>query len=83
MHIKKETATDYEAVYSVVKRAFESAEHADGNEQDLVNALRKGDAFIPELSLVAEDEKGTLVGHVLLSKQRFFLPVAPMNKKTK
>ena len=49
MHIRKETATDYEIVYSVVKRAFESAEHADGNEQDLVNALRKGDAFIPEL----------------------------------
>ena len=46
MHIRKETATDYEAVYAVVKRAFESAEHADGNEQDLVNALRKGDAFI-------------------------------------
>lgn len=54
MHIRKETATDYEAVYSVVKHAFESAEQADGNEQDLVNALRKGDAFIPELSLVAE-----------------------------
>lgn len=47
MYIRQETTTDYEVVYSVVKRAFESAEHADGNEQDLVNALRKGDAFLP------------------------------------
>ena len=30
MHIRKETATDYEAVYSVVKRAFESAEQRAG-----------------------------------------------------
>ena len=56
MLIRKETAADYDAVYSVVKRAFENAEHSDGNEQDLVNALRKGNAFIPELSLVAESE---------------------------
>ena len=67
MHIRKETATDYEAVYSVVKRAFESAEHADGNEQDLVNALRKGDAFIPELSLVAEAD-GKIVGHIMFTR---------------
>ena len=69
MHIRKETATVYEAVYAVVKRAFESAEHADGNEQDLVNALRKGDAFIPELSLVAEID-GKIVGHIMFTKLR-------------
>ena len=57
MHIRKETATDYEAVYSVVKRAFESAEHADGNEQDLVN----------ELSLVAEAD-GKIVGHIMFTR---------------
>ncbi|MBM6939716.1 N-acetyltransferase [Pseudoflavonifractor phocaeensis] len=67
MHIRKETATDYEIVYSVVKRAFENAEHADGNEQDLVNALRKGDAFIPELSLVAEAD-GKIVGHIMFTR---------------
>lgn len=67
MNIRKEAATDYETVYSVVKRAFESAEHTDGNEQDLVNALRKGDAFIPELSLVAEVD-GKIVGHIMFSK---------------
>ena len=67
MHLRRETAMDYEAVYCVVKRAFERAEHADGTEQDLVNALRKGDAFIPELSLVAEAD-GKIVGHILFTK---------------
>lgn len=67
MIIRKENSKDYEFVYTVVKNAFESAEHADGNEQDLVNALRKGDAFIPELSLVAEID-GNIVGHIMFTK---------------
>ena len=40
MLIRKEEPKDYEIVYSIVKNAFDSAEHSDGNEQDLVNALR-------------------------------------------
>ena len=56
MKIRKETSTDYDKVYQVIQQAFEQAEHADGNEADLVTALRKGSAFIPELSLVAEIE---------------------------
>lgn len=36
--------------------AFATAEYSDGNEHDLVNALRKGEAFIPDLSLVAETD---------------------------
>ena len=82
MHIRKEISTDYETVYSVVKRAFESAEHADGNEQDLVNALRKGDAFIPELSLVAEVD-GKIVGHIMFTKAtvdgKTVLALAPLS----
>ncbi len=67
MYIRKETTADYSAVYLVVKRAFERAEHTDGNEQDLVNALRKSEAFIPELSLVAEVD-GKIVGHIMFTK---------------
>lgn len=69
MMIRKEDATDYETIYSVVKKAFDNAEHADGNEPDLVNALRKGNAFIPELSLVAEID-GEIVGHILFTKAK-------------
>lgn len=67
MLIRKEKASDYETVYSVVKAAFNGAEHSDGNEHHLVNALRKSDAFIPELSLVAETD-GRLAGHILFTR---------------
>lgn len=65
--IRQETSADYEAVYQVVKAAFASAEHSDGNEQDLVTALRHGNSFIPALSFVAECE-GKIVGHILFTK---------------
>ena len=50
MQIRKEALPDYDTVYNVVQQAFKQAEHADGSEADLVTALRKGSAFIPELS---------------------------------
>lgn len=67
MFIRQEEAKDYKSIYSVVKAAFDSAEQSDGTEPDLVNALRKSDAFIPELSLVAEID-GKIVGHILFTK---------------
>lgn len=67
MWIRQETCKDYEEVYSVVKTAFDHAEHSDGKEPELVNALRKSDAFIPELSLVAEMD-GKIVGHIMFTK---------------
>ena len=67
MLIRRENESDYERIYDVVKAAFESAEHADGNEQEMVNALRNGDSYISELSLVAEID-GIIVGHVMFTK---------------
>lgn len=67
MIIRQERPEDYDAVYHVIKEAFENAEHTDGNEQNLVVELRKSKSFIPELSLVAvEGEK--IVGHILFTK---------------
>lgn len=66
MEIRKEGPKDYTEIYEVVKMAFNSAEHADGNEQDLVNELRTGDSYIPQLSLVAE-ENGKIVGHIMFT----------------
>lgn len=67
LEIRKEAKQDYEEVYKIIKEAFASAEHSDGNEQDLVVSLRDSDSFIPELSLVAiKDDK--IVGHILFTK---------------
>lgn len=69
-------------VYSLVKRAFETAEHADGNEHELVNALRTGEAYIPQLSLVAEIDS-QLAGHIMFTKAetggRAVLALAPLS----
>ncbi len=37
-------------------------------EQLMVDRLRKSNAYIPELSIVAEDNNGSLAGHILLTK---------------
>lgn len=82
MIIREEKATDYEIIYFIVKKAFDSAEHSDGNEPELVNALRNGLAYIPELSLVAEID-GKIVGHILFTKAKvkdnIVLALAPLS----
>lgn len=87
MVIRQETKKDYVAVYQLIKDAFATAEHTDGIEQDLVEALRKNeDAFIPELSLVAE-EQGEVIGHILFTKMKVgndtVLALAPLSVKPK
>ena len=44
MKIRKEKEEDFKQIYDVIKIAFSLAEHSDGNEQDLVNNLRKSEA---------------------------------------
>lgn len=67
IEIRQERESDYEEVAQVIKIAFASAEHCDGNEADLVANLRKSQAFIPELSLVAVEQQ-KVIGHILFSK---------------
>lgn len=81
MTIRQETEKDHQKVYEVIKTAFAGAEHSDGSEQELVTALRKSAAFVPELSLVAEQD-GNIVGHILFTKAavggRTVLALAPL-----
>ena len=65
--IRQETEKDYKLSETVVEKAFKNAEHIDHKEHLLVAKLRKSDAFIPELSLVAELD-GEIVGHIMLTK---------------
>lgn len=83
MIIRQEQSNEFHSVYALVKAAFEGAEHADGKEQDLVDALRKGDSYIPELSLVAEID-GKIVGHIMFTKikigNQIQLALAPLSR---
>ncbi|MBC8312346.1 MAG: N-acetyltransferase [Candidatus Marinimicrobia bacterium] len=65
--IRKETKNDHKEVFNVIEKAFKDVEFADNTEQFLVERLRKSDAFIPELSMIAVID-GRIVGHILLTK---------------
>ena len=69
LQIRQETPNDYAAVYHIVKTAFSTAEHSDGNEHELVAALRASSQFVPELSLVAEDN-GKIIGHIMFTEAK-------------
>lgn len=65
--IRQELEKDFDKVESLIKEAFLNAEHTDNNEHILVKNLRKSDAFIPQLSLVAI-VNDNMVGHILFTK---------------
>lgn len=65
--VRQEVPLDYKETEEVVQKAFEHAEFADHTEHLLVARLRKGDAFIKELSLVAT-ANGKIIGHILFTK---------------
>lgn len=65
--IRQETQQDYTKVFNLVKAAFEHAEHTDEDEHNLIGRLRKSDAFIPALSLVAEIDS-EIVGQIMFTK---------------
>ena len=82
MYIRQEQFNDYDTVYLLVKTAFASATHSDGDEHHLVTALRNSESFIPELSHVAICKK-TIVGHILFTKatigEKVVLALAPLS----
>lgn len=66
--IREERQKDFEKINQVVKAAFKNVEQSDHTEHLLVERLRKSQAYIPALSLVAQTPQGEIVGHILLSK---------------
>ena len=67
MNIRKEESGDYKEVFDLIENAFENEEYSDRKEQFLVERLRRSEAFVPQLSLVAEVD-GQLVGYILMTK---------------
>ncbi len=84
MIIRAEKPSDHAVVFELIKAAFLGAQHSDGTEQNLVENLRKGTSFVPELSLVAV-ENDEIVGHVLFTEgkvgEEAVLVLAPLSVK--
>ena len=74
MILRQELPKDYETVHHLIADSFATAEHSDGNEADLVAALRTGPSFVP-----------AFVGHILLTKAHVgsttVLALAPLSVK--
>lgn len=66
--IRQELTTEYKTTEDIIKKAFLNEEFSDKREHLLVNRIRKSEAFIPELSLVALNQTKDVIGHILLSK---------------
>ena len=60
--IRPEKPIDLDQIHDLHRAAFRGP-----SEAELVDAIRSSAAFVPELSLVAVTEDGSVLGHVLLS----------------
>lgn len=65
MRIRPETAADADAITAITKAAFRDHPYSRQTEHAIVLALRHAGALT--LSLVAEDDDGTVVGHLAAS----------------
>jgi predicted N-acetyltransferase YhbS len=74
MLIRSEKQSDHDEGRRLVKISFATNEGDDGTTHDYLDTLRTKDVFIPELSLVAENEAGVIIGQVLLYKTDISTP---------
>lgn len=66
--IRQERQGDLPVILDLVEKAFANVAESDHQEQHLVERLHDSDTFIPELSLVAVNSEGVIVGYILLTK---------------
>ena len=71
--IRQEKPADYEEVRQLIQKSFATNADDDGTTHDYMNELRNKDVFIPELSLVAEHDDGTLAGQIVLYKTAIYM----------
>ena len=64
--IRPELPVDIDQIHELHRAAFRGAAEAE-----LVDAIRAGAGFVPELSLVAVAPDGSVLGHVLVSRVEF------------
>ena len=67
IELRNEAPYDHRAVEQLTRDAFWDVYQPGCDEHYLVHLLRKSDAFIPQLSIVAE-EGDRIIGHVILTR---------------
>ncbi|MFF3560814.1 GNAT family N-acetyltransferase [Streptomyces sp. NPDC002574] len=68
MLIRRETSEDLAAVHALTAAAFAKPGAEVPVEATLLAELRESGAWLPPLSLVATDDGGTVVGHVVCTR---------------
>ena len=66
--IREEQPEDYEKVCRLVEAAFRDVKESDHTEHRLVERLRKSEAYIPELSLIAQTLQGEILSLIHISE---------------
>lgn len=81
MNIRQTQLNEEVEIAKLVEEAFALAQHRDGTEQILVRKLWHSQAFIPELSLLAEID-GKIVAYILFTRgqvnEHLVLVLAPL-----
>lgn len=67
MEIRNATSEDFAKIGEVIRLAFEGMAESDHREQLLVDRLRQGKTYIPELDLAAVVD-GNIVGHICMTR---------------
>ena len=65
--IEEEQAADFDEIRELIRMAFLDAEHADGDEHEYVDELRRSAGYIPELALTITINSG-ITGHIMFTK---------------
>lgn len=69
MHVvlRREREDDYRAAECVIKAAYWNTQTAGGDENYVAHVLRRSPAFVPELTYVAESDRG-VIGSIMYSR---------------
>ncbi|WP_152655771.1 GNAT family N-acetyltransferase [Oceanobacillus sp. CFH 90083] len=68
IELRQEQSKDYPKTEALIEKAFRNEEMSDQQEHFLVKRIRTSNAFIPELSIVAVNPQGDIIGQILFSE---------------
>lgn len=68
IYLSSLTENDYDTSLQAIKAAFEDVVESNHDEQELVVRLRESPEYNYELEVVAKNENGDVVGHIMLSE---------------